>query len=115
MVVVDDNYDANFALSRLLERSGYQVVGRAYDGMSGLSVVKTEKPDVAILDIAMPVLDGLALCRRIISEVESPPKLVALTGHDVEERVADAGFHGLFCKPADWPKLNSLLSHYRSQ
>ena len=58
VVVVDDNYDANAGLSKLLEMSGFQVAGRAYDGLAGLSVIKSTKPDVAILDIAMPALDG---------------------------------------------------------
>jgi CheY-like chemotaxis protein len=114
VVVVDDNYDANFALSRLLEWSGYEVVGRAYDGVSGLNVVKSANPDVAILDIAMPALDGFALCRRILSEVVSPPKLVALSGMDVGPEAADSGFDAYFCKPANWSKLNSLLAQYRN-
>jgi response regulator RpfG family c-di-GMP phosphodiesterase len=54
VVVVDDSYDANAAFSRLLEKSGFAVAGRAYDGISGLKVIKDTSPDVAILDIAMP-------------------------------------------------------------
>src|SRR6266550_468173 len=80
VVVVDDNYDANAALSRLLEKSGFEVAGRAYDGLSGLNVIKSTHPDVAILDIAMPALDGYGLARRVRSEVEPPPRLVAITG-----------------------------------
>src|SRR3954469_21785862 len=80
IVVVDDNYDANAALSRLLERSGYEVTGRAYDGISGLSVIKSTHPDVALLDIAMPALDGFALAERVRNEIASPPRMVALTG-----------------------------------
>ena len=75
VVVVDDNYDANVALSKLLETSGFHVAGRAYDGLSGLSVIKSTKPDVAILDIAMPALDGYGLARRIHGEIDAPPRL----------------------------------------
>src|SRR5215831_14227093 len=80
VVVVDDNYDANAALSRLLERAGYDVAGRAYDGVAGFDCVSTARPDVAILDIAMPALDGYGLARRIRSEIGSLPHLIALTG-----------------------------------
>src|SRR5262245_1634789 len=73
VVVVDDNYDANAALSRLLQKSCFQVAGRAYDGLSGLDCIKSEQPDVAILDIAMPALDGYGLARRIRSEIGSQP------------------------------------------
>jgi CheY-like chemotaxis protein len=118
VVVVDDNYDANAALSRLLEKSGFEVAGRAYDGMSGLKVIKDTEPDVAILDIAMPALDGFGLARRVQSEVESPPHLVALTGFGTEDNRTEAesaGFEAYFRKPADWPALESLLLSYLQQ
>src|SRR5262249_15740206 len=84
VVVVDDNYDANVALSRLLAKAGFEVAGRAYDGISGLRVIKSTQPDVAILDIAMPALDGFGLAERVRREVESPPRMVALTGFGTE-------------------------------
>jgi len=115
VVVVDDNYDANAALSRLLEKSGFEVAGRAYDGLAGLSVIKSTHPDVAILDIAMPALDGYGLARRVRSEVDSPPRLVALTGFGTESSEAEAkraGFDAYFRKPADWRALESLLHNF---
>jgi CheY-like chemotaxis protein len=115
VVVVEDNYDTNVALSKLLEKSGFQVAGRAYDGLSGLSVIKSTKPDVAILDIAMPALDGYGLARRIHDEIASPPRLVALTGFGKESDEAgakSAGFDAYFRKPADWSALQSLLLSY---
>jgi DNA-binding response OmpR family regulator len=117
VVVVDDNYDTNAALSRLLEQSGFQVTGRAYDGVAGFSVIKETSPDVAILDIAMPALDGYGLARRVKSELELPPRLVALTGYgDVSDKIraANAGFDAHFCKPCDWPALESVLMSYLS-
>jgi len=113
VVVVDDNYDANAGLSRLLEKSGFEVAGRAYDGLAGLRVIKSTHPDVAILDIAMPALDGYGLARRIRTEMDSPPRLVALTGYGAESHKAEAtnaGFDAYFCKPADWSALQSFTS-----
>ena len=112
VVVVDDNYDANAALSRLVERSGFQLVGRAYDGLSGLKAVKDAVPDVAILDIAMPALDGYELAKRIRAEMPKPPHLVALTGFGKESDkavAAQAGFEAYFCKPANWPEIEAVL------
>jgi DNA-binding response OmpR family regulator len=117
VAVVDDNYDANAALSRLLEKSGFEVAGRAYDGLSGLDVIKSTHPDVAILDIAMPALDGYGLARRVRSEVDSPPRLVALTGFGTEASEAEAksaGFDAYFRKPADWRALESVLNSFES-
>jgi DNA-binding response OmpR family regulator len=115
VVVVDDNYDANAALSRLLEKSGFEVAGRAYDGLSGLSVIKETQPDVAILDIAMPALDGFGLAQRVRSEIEAPPRMVALTGFGTEadeSKARSVGFDAYFRKPANWTKLESLLHGY---
>jgi CheY-like chemotaxis protein len=118
VVVVEDNYDANAALARLLERSGFEVAGRAYDGLSGLRVIKATAPDVAILDIAMPAIDGFELARRLQSEMDSPPHLVAITGFGDQYSQVEAtraGFDAYFRKPADWPALQSLLANYASQ
>jgi CheY-like chemotaxis protein len=115
VVVVDDNYDANFAISRLLEKSGFQVAGRAYDGLAGLSIIKSTNPDVAILDIAMPALDGYGLARRIHAEIASPPRLVALTGYgnaSDTSKAIDAGFDVHIRKPADWSELKAVLDSY---
>jgi DNA-binding response OmpR family regulator len=112
VVVVEDNYDANAAVVRLLEKSGFEVAGRAYDGYSGLRVIHDTHPDVAILDIAMPALDGYALARRIRSEIGTPPRLVALTGFGEEadrKQAEQAGFDAYFRKPADWSKLEATL------
>ncbi len=115
VVVVEDNYDANAALSKLLEKSGFELVGRAYDGNSGWNVIREMKPDVAILDIAMPALDGFELARRVRSEIGPRPWLVALTGFGMQSEKAEAaraGIDAYFCKPADWPALEALLIHY---
>jgi DNA-binding response OmpR family regulator len=115
VVVVDDNYDANAAIARLLKASGFEVAGRAYDGLAGLKVIKDTNPDVAILDIAMPALNGYELARRVRSEIGSPPRLVALTGFGQEsdqDVAVSAGFDAYFRKPADWKALESLLRDY---
>jgi CheY-like chemotaxis protein len=112
VAVVDDNYDANASLSRLLEASGFQVAGRAYDGVAGLTIIKSTHPDVAIVDIAMPALDGYSLARRIKSEMDRPPRLIALTGFGKEsdkDAAISAGFDAFLIKPASWPALESLL------
>jgi len=100
-----------------LQRSGFEVAGRAYDGLSGLRMIKATNPDVAILDIAMPALDGFGLARRLQNEMDSPPHLVALTGFGDESTRAEAtqaGFDAYFRKPADWPALQSLLQNFAS-
>ena len=65
----------------------------------------------------MPALDGYALAHRVRSEIGSRPWLVALTGFGMESEKAEAtsaGFDAYFCKPANWPALESLLLNYAS-
>ena len=78
-------------------------------------IAEREAIDVAVLDIAMPALDGFGLARRLRSEMDSPPHLVALTGFGDESNrteATQAGFEAYFQKPADWSALQSLLANY---
>jgi CheY-like chemotaxis protein len=106
VVIVEDNYDANVALSRLLEKSGFEVAGRAYDGLAGLETIKSTKPDVA--------MDGLGLATRIRKEMQLPPRLVALTSFakELESDAMNAGFDAYLRKPADWPTLRAALEKH---
>ena len=117
IAVVDDDYLANAGISRLLEGSGFEVVGRAYDGAAGLTLIETTRPDIAILDIEMPALDGLELARRIHEDMSSPPRLIAISGADqpsLRQQLSDAGFDAYLTKPAKWIELESLLIGFSS-
>lgn len=100
-------------LSILLQRWGYEV-RTAYDGPSGLELVKQWQPQVALLDIGMPGMDGYEVARRI-RQMDAPSGqayLVALTGYGNEEavrRALEAGFNSHLLKPIDSNRLQSLL------
>ena len=64
ILLVDDDPDILDALSMILESKGYQVV-TAQDGIEGLASLKAEKPDVLILDLLMPKMDGFAVCKEL--------------------------------------------------
>jgi len=64
ILLVDDDPDILDALSMILEAKGYQVV-TALDGVEGLSNLKAEKPDLLILDLLMPKMDGFAVCKEL--------------------------------------------------
>jgi CheY-like chemotaxis protein len=115
IVVVDDNRDAAYTLGLLLKRSGFCVVSQISDATAALDCLKNERPDVAIVDIAMPRLDGYALARQIRTEINPSPRLIALSGmctaKDHQDAV-QAGFDAHMAKPADWPVLEALLLSY---
>ncbi|GAA4195807.1 response regulator transcription factor [Microbacterium oryzae] len=80
-----------------------EVVGEAGDGQEAIAVVRATRPDVVLMDIRMPVMDGLAATSRILTE-PNPPKVVMLTTFDLDEAAARAireGASGFLLKDAD--------------
>ena len=113
VLVVDDNVDAAQMLTTLLEMNGYEV-NVAYDGSSALASAVQTPPDVGLLDIGLPDIDGHELARRLRAMPETTQALlVALTGYGQEEdrrRAHNAGFDHHMAKPADLAKLLELLA-----
>jgi CheY-like chemotaxis protein len=117
VLVVDDNRDAAESLGMLLEMEHCKV-SVAFDGLQALEALETFKPDIALLDIGMPGMDGYELARRIRATPRGRKLvLVALTGWsqaDDKKRAADAGFDEHLTKPVDPDVLNRLLNRTRS-
>lgn len=113
ILVVDDNEDARMLLAELLTKSGHEVE-TAEDGFTALQVLEGFQPDVAILDIGLPGMDGCELARRIRQlPAQAAVRLLALTGYGQEgDRVNTraAGFDVHLVKPLD---LQGLLGHLR--
>jgi PAS domain S-box-containing protein len=115
VVVIDDNADAADTLALLIEASGGQC-RVAYDGEAGVREVLEFQPDVVLLDIGMPGIDGYETCRRIRRERGSSPLIVALTGWGQardKERALHAGFDLHLTKPASPATLRQLLANPR--
>src|SRR5437763_1385579 len=91
IVVADDNKDAAMALTMLLDRLGFDVVATAYDGTSAVDCIERERPHVAILDIALPEMDGFEVAQTVRREVVGPLRLIAITGLGSACDRADAG------------------------
>ncbi|HEY6475730.1 MAG TPA: ATP-binding protein [Polyangia bacterium] len=112
ILIVDDNQDAREALSRLLEIAGHEV-SQAGDGPSGLEVASRMRPDVAIIDIGLPGMNGFEVARRL--KVSSPGvRLIALTGygHGDHRRLGDeAGFEHYLVKPVAFETLQRALAN----
>jgi CheY-like chemotaxis protein/two-component sensor histidine kinase len=112
VLVVDDNRDAADTHALVLQAFGY-AVRTAYDAAAGLDAVAAFRPDAAILDIGLPVMDGYALASRIVaSSGDARPRLVALTGYGTQqdrERAMRAGFDAHLVKPVDPEALVEAL------
>jgi signal transduction histidine kinase len=110
ILVVDDNRDAATTLATLLDLHGY-VVEMAGDAAQALAAITSFVPDVAILDIGLPGMDGYELAREV-RRTAHPPHLLALTGYGTEhdrERALAAGFEEHLVKPVEPDRLLEVL------
>jgi two-component system, cell cycle response regulator DivK len=108
ILIVEDNADNRDSLSRRLQRRGYAVVTAA-DGKVGLAMAQSEKPDLILMDMNMPELDGWEATRQIKTFEGLPDMpILALTAHALagdRERALQAGCADYHTKPVDFPKL----------
>jgi DNA-binding NarL/FixJ family response regulator len=108
VVIADDQPMVRAGLRSLIEgEDGVVVVGEAVDGEQALHVVRRHRPDVVLMDIRMPNLDGLAATRRLVAE-SSPTRVLVLTTFDLDEYVFDAlraGASGFLLKDATAEEL----------
>jgi len=114
VLIVEDNADARAALCELLEIAGHRVRAES-DGPSGLAAALAAPPEVALIDVGLPGIDGYEVARRIRAAGNggSRPLLIALTGYGAPEdrqRALDAGFDRHLVKPVDWPTLATILT-----
>jgi CheY-like chemotaxis protein len=113
MMVVDDNVDTVDSLALLMKELGHDV-RKAYDGSAALQAALDYRPDVILLDIGLPGLDGYQLATRIREQSAlQDTVLVALTGYgheSVRQRSLEAGFDHHLTKPTDFNKLKQILA-----
>ncbi|MGE7391547.1 response regulator transcription factor [Streptomyces sp. NPDC004126] len=100
VLVVEDDPGVRSTLDQLLRFEGYRVV-QAADGIQGLAALDREEPDLALVDVVMPGLDGLSLCRTLRRRGDRLPVLVLTARDQVGDRVAglDAGADDYLAKP----------------
>jgi signal transduction histidine kinase len=111
VLIVDDNADAAVTLAWLLSQHGYKVEV-AYDGEGGLKAANDFKPDILLLDIGLPGIDGYELATRLRSEGFATARMIAVSGYAHEsdmERSRAAGFNEHLAKPVDIDLLVKLL------
>ncbi|CAG2128293.1 PAS domain-containing hybrid sensor histidine kinase/response regulator [Cupriavidus plantarum] len=115
VVLVDDNRDAADSMAMLLEMSGHEVAV-AYDGMEAVHAAARVRPDVALIDLAMPGMDGFAVIHALRGmPALSGTRYVALTGFGQasdRQQTQDAGFHAHLVKPVDLDKLLAALADF---
>ena len=118
ILLADDDRAIREALTRALTLEGYDVV-QAPDGAQALAAIEQHKPDVAILDVMMPNVDGLTVCRVLRAERNRVPVLMLTARTETSDRVAglDAGADDYLAKPFEleelFARLRALLRRVR--
>lgn len=110
IVVCDDEPLARERLVRIVQESGHQVVAQATTGAEAIVAVKTQQPDIILLDIRMPEMDGVR-CAQELSKLEHPPAIIFVTAYDHYAIAAlKANAIGYLLKPANKDELLEALN-----
>ena len=112
VLLVEDTEDNRQMMRRLLEMSGYRVV-EAVNGKQAIEVVKEERPELILMDLSLPFVDGLAATREIrgLPEFDRVP-IIAVSAHDTADfhnEALEAGCDVYVTKPIDYPELEELV------
>jgi AmiR/NasT family two-component response regulator len=100
ILIAEDETIIRLDLRELLERAGFEVCAEARDGEEAIELARAESPDLALLDVKMPRLDGIEAARRILDERPIPIVMVTAYGEDeLVSRAVEAGVFGYLVKP----------------
>lgn len=113
VLLVEDTEDNRFMMRRLLEMSGYRVI-EAMNGEEAVKLAETGSPQLILMDLSLPVIDGLAATRLIrkLPEFESVP-IIAVSAHDTSDfqsEAIQAGCNSYVTKPIDFNELEDLIA-----
>lgn len=112
VLLVEDTEDNRFMLRRLLEMTGYRVV-EAMNGEEAVKLAELETPQLILMDLSLPVIDGLAATRLIrkLPQMASTP-IIAVSAHDTSDFQSEAikaGCNSYVTKPIDFSELETLI------
>jgi len=115
ILIIEDEAELVNLIELRLKSASFEVIA-AYDGEKGLKMAQEEKPDLILLDIIMPKIDGLVVCRRLKDGPEtSKIPIIIITasgGKNLQQRSRDAGADDLVIKPFEAEDLLSKISNY---
>ena len=100
ILIAEDETIIRLDLRELLERAGFEVCAEARDGLEAVELARSEQPDIAVLDVKMPRLDGIEAARQILDERAIPIVMLTAYGQDeLVSRAVEAGVFGYLVKP----------------
>lgn len=117
LLIVEDNAVNTLVLREILGEESYELL-EATNGSQAVEVALSKRPDVILMDIMMPGVDGISAARTILDQFkENPPRIVAVTGNALESvrrKCLDSGFSDVLLKPVDAGALRNAVSRLLS-
>jgi AmiR/NasT family two-component response regulator len=118
VLIAEDEALIRLDLKEMLEEAGYEVVGEVADGQQAIELTEQVRPDLVILDVKMPGLDGISAAEKIVEAATAPViMLTAFSQRDLVERAAEAGAMAYLVKPFDKsdliPAIEVAISRYQ--
>ena len=118
IVIADNESIIRMDLKELLEEAGHDVVGEAADGLKAVELVRETRPDLVIMDIKMPKMDGIAAARIIANEKLAPVLLLtAFSQKEIVEKAKESGVLAYLVKPIKeanlFPAMEIALSRFK--
>lgn len=115
ILVIEDNLDNLELVSFLLERGGFQAI-KATDGRSGLDLARSQQPDLILMDLTIPEIDGWHLAQQLKKDATTANiPLLAMTAHILpgdRKKALDSGCDGYITKPLDIPNFIPTIEKY---
>ncbi|MFQ5575485.1 MAG: ANTAR domain-containing response regulator [Anaerolineae bacterium] len=111
VLIAEDDYLVSKMIRGLLDKIGYTIIGEASDGLEAVELTQRLKPDVILMDIKMPDIDGIEATRRI--QECCPTPIVALTAFDTQKlvkRASEVGFGAYLVKPSNAPEMERAVT-----
>lgn len=112
-ILIAEDTDSNFLLLNIVLRKKYNLI-RAYNGLEAVELYQSNKPDLILMDIKMPIMDGLEATREI-RKTNSVVPIIALTANAFDsdkQKAIDAGCNGYMAKPIVAAELNAMIVEY---
>ena len=115
VMIVDDAIFMRLTLKQIVESEGFEVVAEASNGMEAVTFYKTERPDLVLMDITMPDMDGIEALRQI-HEYDSNAEVIMISALGQQTKIVEAienGAKNFIVKPFEEKKIRNVLSQYK--
>ena len=110
-IVIDDDYNITGVLAELLELQGVRVLGTGYNGVDAIKLFKEHSPDLVLMDVHMPIKDGISALREI-KNISSMSSVIMITGDlstSVEEQLQTFGANAIIAKPFSMKNIIQII------